>query len=42
MSLMFWAGPGDEPKVLHVASAYESATRHRVPPADFGPLRGEL
>ena len=37
-SLMFWGGPGDEPIVLHVASAYEAATKHRVPPADFGPL----
>jgi len=40
-SLMFWAGPGDEPAVLHVASAYEAATHHRVPPSDFGALPGE-
>lgn len=40
-SIMFWAGPGDEPTVLKVASAYEAATHHRVPPADFGPLPGE-
>ena len=38
ISMMFWAGPGDEPEVLKVASAYEAATHHRVPPADFGPL----
>ncbi len=42
MSMMFWAGPGDEPVVLRVASAYEAATRHRVPPPDFGPLPGEM
>lgn len=41
ISMMFWAGPGDEPAVLRVASAYEAATHHRVPPADFGPLPGE-
>jgi Asp-tRNA(Asn)/Glu-tRNA(Gln) amidotransferase A subunit family amidase len=38
ISMMFWAGPGDEPKVLNVASAYEAATHHRKPPPDFGPL----
>jgi Asp-tRNA(Asn)/Glu-tRNA(Gln) amidotransferase A subunit family amidase len=41
LSMMFWAGPGDEPNVLRVASAYESATHHRVPPPDFGALPGE-
>jgi Asp-tRNA(Asn)/Glu-tRNA(Gln) amidotransferase A subunit family amidase len=40
-SIMFWAGPGDEPRVLRVASAYEAATHHRVPPPGFGPLPGE-
>jgi amidase len=38
-SINFWAGPGDEPILLKAASAYESATHHRVPPKDFGPLR---
>ena len=41
ISMMFWAGPGDEAAVLKAASAYEAATRHRVPPADFGPLPDE-
>jgi Asp-tRNA(Asn)/Glu-tRNA(Gln) amidotransferase A subunit family amidase len=41
ISIMFWAGPGEEPTVLRVASAYEAATHHRVPPADFGPLPDE-
>ena len=41
ISLMFWAGPGDEAAVLKAASAYEAATRHRAPPPDFGPLPDE-
>jgi amidase len=40
-SMMFWAGPGEEPTALKVASAYEAATHHRVPPPGFGPLPGE-
>ena len=40
-SMMFWAGPGDEAAVLRAASAYEAATRHRLPPPAFGPLQGE-
>ena len=38
ISLMFWAGPGSDPTVIKVASAYEAATHHRVPPPAFGPL----
>jgi len=41
VSLAFWAGPGEEAMLLKVASAYEAATRHRRPPAAFGPLPGE-
>ncbi len=41
ISLMFWAGPGDEAAVIRAASAYEAATRHRVPPPAFGPLPNE-
>jgi amidase len=33
--------PFDEPLLLRIASAYETATRHRVPPPGFGPLKGE-
>ena len=36
ISMMFWAGLGDEGAVLTVASAYEAATRHRKPPSAFG------
>jgi Asp-tRNA(Asn)/Glu-tRNA(Gln) amidotransferase A subunit family amidase len=38
IGLMMWAGPGDEPTLLKVASTYEAATKYRTPPADFGPL----
>lgn len=38
-SINFWAGPGDEPTVLKAASAYEVATKHRIPPAAFGPVK---
>ena len=34
----FAARPFDEPMLLRIASAYESATRHRRPPSDFGPI----
>jgi amidase len=37
ISLMLWAGPGSEPALIKVASAYEAATHHRVPPPGFGP-----
>lgn len=40
-SIEYWAGPGDEPVVLKVASAYEAATHHRKPPAAFPALKGE-
>jgi Asp-tRNA(Asn)/Glu-tRNA(Gln) amidotransferase A subunit family amidase len=38
ISMMFWAAPGSDPDVIKAASAYESATHHRVPPPAFGPL----
>ncbi len=38
VSLMIWAGPGDEPTMIKLASAYEAATHHRKPPPDFGPV----
>jgi Asp-tRNA(Asn)/Glu-tRNA(Gln) amidotransferase A subunit family amidase len=37
----FVGRPFDEPLLLKIASAYESATRHRAPPSEFGPLKGE-
>jgi Asp-tRNA(Asn)/Glu-tRNA(Gln) amidotransferase A subunit family amidase len=34
----FMGRPFDESTLLRIASAYEAATKHRVPPAAFGPL----
>ncbi|MEJ1963201.1 MAG: amidase family protein [Gammaproteobacteria bacterium] len=42
VSMMFWAGPGDEPTMIRLASAYEAATHHRKPPPDFGPVAGKM
>jgi Asp-tRNA(Asn)/Glu-tRNA(Gln) amidotransferase A subunit family amidase len=41
ISLTVWGGPGDEPTLIKVASAYEAATHHRAPPPMFPPLKGE-
>jgi Asp-tRNA(Asn)/Glu-tRNA(Gln) amidotransferase A subunit family amidase len=37
----FIARPFDEAVLIRIASAFEAATRHRHPPADFGPLPDE-
>ncbi|MGE3332344.1 MAG: amidase family protein [Rhodospirillaceae bacterium] len=37
--ISFWAGAGEEPVVIEVASIYEQATKRRVAPAAFGPLK---
>ena len=39
-SLVFRCEPGKEDVILKIASAYESASKRRVPPPAFGPLRG--
>jgi amidase len=39
ISLMLWSGPGSEPDLIKVASAYESATKHRKAPPMFGPVK---
>jgi amidase len=39
ISLMVWAGPGGDSTVIKVSSAYEAATKHRVPPPAFGPVK---
>jgi len=38
VGIMFLGRPFSEPTLLRIASAYEAATRHRVPPPDFGPV----
>lgn len=37
--ISFWAGPGEEPVVIEVASIYEQATKHRRAPSAFGPVK---
>jgi amidase len=37
-SLVFRAEPGREDVLLHIASAYEAASKRRIPPPAFGPL----
>jgi Asp-tRNA(Asn)/Glu-tRNA(Gln) amidotransferase A subunit family amidase len=41
-SLVFRADPGKEDILLHIASAYEVASKRRIPPPAFGPLPTEL
>jgi amidase len=44
-SLVFRAEPGREDVLLRIASAYEAASKRRIPPPAFGPLtrlRGEV
>jgi amidase len=36
LSVMFFGRPFSEPLLFRIASAYENATHHRQPPADFG------
>ena len=38
LGIMFFGRPFSEPTLFRIASAYEAATRHRIPPPDFGPL----
>jgi Asp-tRNA(Asn)/Glu-tRNA(Gln) amidotransferase A subunit family amidase len=40
-SLVFRAEPGKEDIILKIASAYQAASKRRVPPPQFGPLSGE-
>jgi Asp-tRNA(Asn)/Glu-tRNA(Gln) amidotransferase A subunit family amidase len=41
ISITFFAGQGDEPVLIRIGTAYESATHHRYAPPDFGPVSGE-
>jgi hypothetical protein len=33
--------PGKEDIILKIASAYEAASKRRIPPPEFGPVPGE-
>jgi hypothetical protein len=41
-SLVFRAEPGAEDRIIKVASAYEAASKRRISPPAYGPLRTEL
>lgn len=38
LGISFWGGPGDEPILFTIASAYEAATQHRQAPAALPPV----
>ncbi len=38
ISITFFAGQGEEPKLIKVGTAYEAATHHRTAPPAFGPV----
>jgi Asp-tRNA(Asn)/Glu-tRNA(Gln) amidotransferase A subunit family amidase len=38
ISITFFAGQGEEPTLIKIGTAYESATHHRAPPPMFGPV----
>jgi amidase len=41
VALTFFAGQGEEPVLIKVGTAYESATHHRQPPPAFGAVAGK-
>jgi Asp-tRNA(Asn)/Glu-tRNA(Gln) amidotransferase A subunit family amidase len=38
VGIMFFGRPFSEPMLIRIAAAYEAATKHRIPPPDFGPV----
>jgi Asp-tRNA(Asn)/Glu-tRNA(Gln) amidotransferase A subunit family amidase len=38
VGVMFFGRPFSEPTLFRIASAYEAATKHRIPPPEFGPV----
>jgi amidase len=38
LGIMLVGRPFAEPTLIRIGSAYEAATKHRVPPPDFGPV----
>lgn len=38
ISITFFAGQGEESKLIKIGTAYEAATHHRTPPPAFGPV----
>lgn len=42
IAMTFFAGQGEEPALIRIATAYEAATHHRTPPPAFGPVVAQL
>ena len=42
ISMTFFAGQGEEPMLIKVGTAYESATHHRFAPPMFGPVKAKV
>ena len=42
IAITFFAGQGEEPTLIKIGTAYESATHHRTSPPAFGPARRSL
>lgn len=42
IAITFFAGQGEEPTLIKVGTAYESATHHRFAPPAFGPVAAKL
>jgi Asp-tRNA(Asn)/Glu-tRNA(Gln) amidotransferase A subunit family amidase len=42
IAITFFAGQGEEPTLIKIGTAYESATHHRTPPPAFGPTPAQL
>ena len=42
IAITFFAGQGDEPTLIEIGTAYESATHHRTPPPGFGAATPQL
>ena len=42
IAITFFAGQGEEPTLIKIGTAYESATHHRTPPPAFGPAPTQL
>ena len=38
VGIMFFGRPFSEATLFRIASAYEAATKHRIPRPDFGPV----
>jgi amidase len=41
IAITFFAGQGEEPALIKISTAYESATHHRSPPPAFGPVQAD-